>query len=302
MRAIITGGTGLIGRALASDLALDGHEVAVLSRNPDKASRIPAGVRVQLWDALTAEGWGYAADGADVIVNLAGESIAAGRWTSERKRCICESRLNAGHAIIQAIEGMRQKPRVVIQSSGVGFYGPRGDEEVTEETPSGNDFLARFAIEWEACTAGVKDMGVRLVIIRSGVVLSTEGGALPRILLPFRMFVGGRLGSGGQWFPWIHISDEVRAIRFLIENETASGPFNLTAPNPVTNAELGRYLGRAIGRPSVMRAPAVVLRLLLGEMATALLDGQRALPRRLLEMEFQFRFPGIEIALRDLLR
>jgi hypothetical protein len=302
MRVIITGGTGLIGRMLAADLAGDGHEVIVLSRDPERVMSLPAGVRVERWDAQTAEGWGFLADGADVIVNLAGESIAAGRWTVERKRRIRESRLNAGRAVIQAVEAATRKPGVVIQASAVGYYGHRGDQEVTEEAAPGNDFLAQISAEWEASTAPAGAWGVRRAIIRTGIVLDAHDGALPRMALPFRLFVGGPLGSGRQWFPWIHIADEVAAIRFLLEKDDASGPFNLAAPNPFTNAEFSRILGRVLGRPAFMPTPALALRLVFGEMATILLDGQRAVPRRLLQLGFTFRFPGAEAALQGLLR
>ena len=301
MRIIITGGTGLIGQALVSSLAEDRNEIIILSRTPERDLPLPDGVRLEGWDARTAEGWGSLADGADAVVNLAGESIAAGRWTDTRKRRILESRLNAGHALVQALETAQNKPRVVIQSSAVGYYGPCGDEKITEDTPPGDDFLARVAIEWEASTAPVEEMGVRRAIVRGGVVLSPDGGALPRLLLPFKFFAGGPLGGGQQWLPWIHIADEVAAIRFLIEHEAASGPFNLAAPNPLTNAHFGQVLGKVIGRPAVMPAPAFAMRMAFGEMSTVLLDGQRAVPRRLLDMGFNFRFPEAESALRDLL-
>ena len=301
MRILITGGTGLIGRALAADLAQEGHEVVVLSRHPERATDMPSGVQVQGWDARTAEGWGHLADGADAIVNLAGENLAAGRWTAERKRRIRESRVNAGRAVVAAVEAASRKPRVVVQASAVGYYGPCGDEEITEDHPPGNDFLAQVCVEWEASTAAVEEMGVRRPIIRTGVVLSATGGALPRMLPPFRFGLGGPLGSGQQWFPWIHLADEVGAIRFLIAHEEASGPFNLSAPNPVTNAAFTRALGRVLGRPTFMRVPAFALRLLFGEMGTVLLEGQRAVPKRLLEMGYTFRFAEVEAALRDLL-
>ena len=307
MRIIITGGTGLIGRALAADLAGDNHEVIVLSRTPERATGLPTGVRAERWEARTAEGWGALADGADAIVNLAGESIAGKgfirgrRWTAERKRRIRESRLNAGRAVVQAVELARVKPRVVIQASGSGYYGPCGDEEITEEASAGQGFMGRTAVEWEASTAAVESLGVRRAIIRSGPVLSTKGGAFPLMLLPFRFFVGGPLGSGRQWFPWIHIADEARAIRFLIENDAASGPFNLTAPNPLTNAEFSRVVGRVLRRPAFVPVPAFALRLALGEMSIVLLEGQRAMPRRLLDLGFPFRFLEAEAAFRDLL-
>ncbi len=302
MRTIITGGTGLIGRALSADLAARGHEVIVLSRSPERALGMPAGVRLVRWDARTAHGWGSLADGAGAIVNLAGENIAAGRWTADRKRRILESRLNAGRAVVEAVQAAVRKPGVVVQASAVGYYGPHGDEEVTEDTPPGSDFLAQVCLRWEPSTAPVEAMGVRRVIIRSAPVLSRDGGMLPRLIVPFRFFVGGPLGSGRQWWPWIHIADEVAAIRSLIQRESAHGPYNLAAPNPVTNAEFSRLLGHVLRRPAIFRVPAPILRLVLGEIASTLLTGQRVMPRRLLDMGFAFRFPNLEPALRDLLQ
>ncbi len=302
MRIAITGGTGLIGRALADDLAAGGHEVILLSRTPEQATGLPAGVRAVGWDGRTAAGWGLLVDGAQAIVNLAGENLGAGRWTAERKRRFRDSRLNAGQAVVEAVQAASRAPRVVVQSSAVGYYGPQADQELAEEAPSGSDFLARLCVEWEASTAPVEAMGVRRAVIRSGVVLHASEGALPRMLLPFKLFVGGPLGSGRQWISWLHIADEVAAIRFLIDTEEAAGAFNLTAPYPLTNAEVGRAVGRVMRRPAWLPAPAFALRLILGEMATVVLDGQRVVPRRLLALGFAFRFPEAEAALRDLLR
>jgi uncharacterized protein (TIGR01777 family) len=302
MRVIIPGGTGLIGRALAADLVTAGYEVVLLSRNPARVSDLPAGVGVERWDGRTADGWGHLADGATAIVNLAGENLAGGRWTSERKQRIVRSRVDAGKAIVQAIKASVVKPGVVVQASGVGHYGPHGDEKLAETAPPGNDFGASVTLDWEASTAPIEALGVRRVILRSGVVLSTQGGALPRLMLPYRFFAGGPLGNGRQWFSWIHIADEVSAIRFLMEYPEASGPFNLSAPGATTNAEFGRALGRAMGRPSWIPVPAFAMRLLFGEMATVLLDGQQVVPERLLDLGFTFRFPQAEPALRDLLR
>lgn len=301
MRVIITGGTGLIGRALSASLAADGHEVILLSRSPERATDLPPGVRAERWDARSADGWGHLADGAGALVNLAGESIGAGRWTAERKRRILHSRLDAGRAVVQAVEQAREKPGVVVQASGIGYYGPRQADVITEETEPGRDWLAQVAVQWEASTAAVAEMGVRRAVLRTGVVLSLDDGAMPRMLLPFRLFVGGPLGGGNQWFPWIHLQDEAAAIRFLIEHEEARGPFNLAAPNPVTNGQFGRALGRVLGRPSLMPTPGLALKLLFGEMATLLLDGQRAVPQRLLDLGFEFQFPAVEAALKDLL-
>jgi uncharacterized protein (TIGR01777 family) len=301
MRIIITGGAGLIGRALAESLVRDHHEVIVLSRHPEGVTGLSEGTRAERWDGSTAAQWGPLTDGANAIVNLAGENIAAGRWTAERKRRIRESRIHAGQAVVQAVEEASRKPLVVIQASAVGYYGPSGDEEITEETLPGEDFLGKVAVEWEACTAPVEALGVRRAIIRTAPVLSAAGGVLPRIISPFRYFVGGPIGDGRQWFPWIHVADEVGAIRFLIENQEAVGPFNLAAPNPVTNGNFARILGRVIRRPAIIRTPGFALRLFLGEMGTVLLEGQRVTPRCLLNLGFSFRFPDVEAALRDLL-
>ncbi len=304
MRAIITGGTGLIGRALVRELIARGHEVIVLSRNPERARHVPPAPRVERWDGRTAAGWGSLADGAAVIVNLAGASIGIPPvpWTAERKRRILESRLHAGEAVVQAIQAAQQKPQVLVQASAVGYYGPRGDAELTEESSPGTDFLARVCIDWENSTAAVEALGVRRVIIRSAVVLSHDGGLLPFMALPFRLFLGAPLGSGRQWFPWIHIADQVGAICFLIERADARGPFNLSAPQPVTNFEFSRTLARVLGRPMLLRLPAPVLRLTLGELAELLLlASQRVVPRRLLDLGYSFRFPQLEPALRDLL-
>lgn len=300
MRVIITGGTGLIGRALTASLAADGHEVIVLTRDPARTIGLPAGARAERWDARSAAGWGKLANGADAIVNLAGENLAAGRWTPERKRRILESRVQAGQAVVAAVREATVKPGVVVHSSGIGYYGTSGDTEITEASPPGRDFLAQVCVAWEAASAETAALGVRSVVVRSAAVLSREGGAFPRLVLPFRLFIGGPLGSGRQWWPWIHIADEVAAIRFLIERADAQGPFNLAAPQLIRQAEFSRALGQALGRPSWLPVPAFALRLLLGEMATILLDGQRAAPQRLLELGFAFRFPTIEAALRDL--
>jgi uncharacterized protein len=300
MRVVITGGTGLIGRRLAGALAHDGDKVAILSRTAASVTGLAAGVTAVGWDGKTTEEWSAVVDGADAVVNLAGENISSGRWTPARKRHILESRLNAGRAVVQAIGAASRKPRVLIQASGIGYYGPR-DDEITEAMGPGQDFLSNVAVEWEASTAPVEEAGVRRAIIRTGAVLSLDGGALPRLLTPFRFFVGGRAGSGKQWFPWIHLADEVAAIKFLITNDTAHGPFNLTAPAPVTNGELARLIGKYLRRPSIMPIPGFALRFALGEMATLVLEGQRAMPHRLLQSGFAFHFRDTDSALKDLL-
>ncbi|MCB0115081.1 MAG: TIGR01777 family oxidoreductase [Caldilineaceae bacterium] len=303
MHVIITGGTGLIGTALVQNLLEDGHQVTVLSRSPQK-KQSPAldGANVVGWDSRTAEGWGHLADGADAIVNLAGAGIADRRWSAERKRQILESRVDAGKAVMEAIRNAKQKPKVLIQSSAVGFYGPSDDRELSERSSPGSDYLAQVCFEWEASTAGAKALGVRRPVIRTGIVLSTKGGALPKMLLPFQFFIGGPLGSGKQYFPWIHIADEVRAIRFLLESPDADGPYNLAAPNPPTNAEFSKQLGEAMSRPSLMPVPGFGLKILFGEMSTVLLDGQRAVPQKLQDAGFDFNYTEAVPALTDVLQ
>jgi uncharacterized protein (TIGR01777 family) len=297
MRVIITGGSGLIGRALTASLAGDGHEVIVLSRSPEKVTGLPGGARAVRWDGESAEGWGELVEGA-AVVHLAGEGIA---WTASKKRRIRDSRVVSSRAVTAAVTAATVKPRVVLQGSAVGYYGPRGDEEVTESDGPGDDFLAEVSLEWEGATAEVEELGVRRALLRTGVVLAADGGALPKMALPFRFFVGGPVGSGDQWVPWIHIDDEVGAIRHLLEDDSARGAFNLTAPEPVTNRQLSRRLGEVLGRPSFLPAPAFALRLVLGEMADLLLTGQRAVPQHLEETGYRFEFPTLKPALEDLL-
>jgi hypothetical protein len=301
MRIIITGGSGLIGRALARELGSEGHDVVVLTRDPGRAGKLPPGVRAAQWDGRTAQGWSSLLEADTAIVHLAGESVAEGRWTAEKKRRIRDSRVVSGAAVMDAIREAPVRPRVLIQSSAVGYYGPRGDEVIPEDTPPGRDFLAEVCQEWEASTAEAESLGVRRAVARTGIVLAREGGALPVMSLPFKMMIGGPIGDGRQWFPWIHIDDEVGALRFLLEREDARGPFNLAAPHPVTNRELTQTLARTLGRPGFLPAPGFALRIALGEMAESLLTGQRAVPSRLGELGYTFRWPELGPALRNLL-
>ncbi len=301
MRVVITGGSGLIGSALARELGGAGQDVVVLTRDAGKAGTLPAGVRAAQWDGKTAAGWGSLVDGDTVLVHLAGESIASGRWTEDRKRRIRDSRVGSGKAVLQAIREAAAKPRALLQGSAVGYYGPHGDEVIREDAAPGDDFLAGVCKEWEASTAEAEALGVRRAILRTGVVLAREGGALPKMTLPFKMMAGGPLGNGRQWLPWIHLADEVGAIRFLAESSEARGPFNLTAPNPVTNRELAGILASVLHRPGFMPAPGFALRLALGEMADMLLNGQRVVPSRLQELGYRFKYPDAEPALRSLL-
>jgi hypothetical protein len=305
MRVIVTGGSGLIGTALTASLAADGHDVIVLSRSPERLTGLPAGARAERWDGKSADGWGPLADGADAIVNLAGENIGGtslleilfAHWTPERKRRIRTSRLDAGRAVVQAVQLAGRRPKVLVQSSAVGYYGLGRESAQSEEAPPGQDFLARVCVEWEAATAPVESMGVRRVVLRSGVVLTRQGGILPLLLLPFRLFAGGRLGSGRQWFPWVHLDDQVAAMRFAIENDRARGTYNLSAPQPLRNREAAAIVARVLRRPAWLPVPAFALRLLLGEKHILVLDGQFAPPDRLQAAGFTFAKPRLEEAL-----
>jgi len=307
MRIIITGGTGLIGTELSKSLAVDGHEVIVLSRNPEGKS-LPDGVRAEKWDGKTAVSWGHLADGADAIINLAGENIAGSgilpaRWTKERKARILNSRTDAGNAVVEAVVAAKNKPKLVIQSSGVDYYGNVPDGVVTEDSPPGDDgFLAKVTVPWENSTAAVEQEGVRRVIIRTGVVLNKDEGTLETMLLPFKFFAGGPVGSGKQWLAWIHILDVIRSIRFLLENEEARGPYNLCAPESVQYKEFSKLIGQEMGRPSFVPAPAFGMKLALGEVADLVLNGRCAQPKRLLDAGFTFEFPDPQSALQDLLK
>jgi len=310
MRVVITGGTGMIGRALARDLAEAGDSVIVLSRAPRAVAGLPASVRIVGWDGQTAAGWAELADGADAIVNLAGESIAGenvvqilfGRWTTEKKRRLIRSRANAGSAVSEAVHSAERKPGVVIQMSGVGYYGVENPAELDESAPAGSDFLARACAAWESATEPVEAAGVRRAILRTAVVLAREGGVLPMMLLPFRFFFGGPLGRGRQPLAWVHLADVVGAIRFAIQNEEARGVLNLAAPTTPTNAEFGRVIGAVMHRPYWFPVNAFALRLLMGEKATVVLDGQRPISQRLGALGYAFRFADARAALEDLLR
>jgi uncharacterized protein len=304
MRVIITGGTGLIGRALAQDLLSDGHEVVLLSRSPEKQDgKIPPGAQVLGWDGRTSQGWAEAADGAGAIVNLASENLSRSRWTDKQKEKLLESRLNPGRAVVEAVEKSVNMPGVVVQASAVGYYGTKyADRQVTEKMPPGTDFLSNMCVEWENSTAPVEQYGVRRAIARIGVVFTPESIALRRMAMPYKLFVGGPLGSGRQWLSWIHLADQVAALRFLIDNPNARGPYNLSAPTPITNSRFGKILGRVLNRPSWFPVPAFLIKTLFGEMGTVVLDGQRAVPKRLQDHGFKFRYPELESALKEIFR
>ncbi len=296
MRIAITGASGFVGRTLARELAAAGHTVVPLVRAADPA---PGACR---WDPATGELDVRALGAPDAVVHLAGENVAGGRWSAARKQRIRASRGPATAALGAALLRLATPPGVLVSASAIGIYGDRGDEELDESSPAGRGFLGDVAREWEAATHPLRDAGVRVVNLRIGMVLEPSGGALAKMLPPFRLGLGGPLGSGMQWMSWITRSDLVAAIGLLLTNASLSGPVLAVAPNPVTNREFTQALGRVLRRPTFLPAPAFALRLLLGEMADALLlSSQRCLPRRLLGAGFRFADPQLEPALRRLL-
>jgi uncharacterized protein len=302
MKVIITGGTGLLGRALTNRLSHDGDEIVILSRSANRPAWLPSSARIVQWNSQTGEGWSGELENADAIVNLAGDSIGSSRWTEAKKQRIYDSRINAGKAIVDAAKRAGRAPERLIQASGVNYYGHRGDEHITEAEPPGTDFLTRVCIDWEQSTEPLENMGTSRAITRNAVVLDSNDGALPQIALPFRFFVGGRIASGKQGFSWIHIKDHVEATRFLLHHPELSGPVNLSAPHPVSNQEFSQALGKALNRPALFPVPGFALRVLIGEFASHLINGQFVVPDRLTQAGFEFEFPRIESALKDLYR
>ena len=298
MKVLIAGASGFIGTALCKELHKD-YEIIALSRDVRRAAAVIGEyAKVIEWDGRTTGTWVKHADDAYAIINLAGESIAKGKWTHAKKAGILHSRLDSTRAIAGGIKQLKNKPSVVIQASAIGYYGPCGDEVITEKSPSGKGFLSEVCKGVELCTEPLPEVGVRLVVIRTGVVLGKDDGALPRIAKPFKYFLGGYPGSGKQWFSWITLEDEIAAIRFLLENENQQGVFNLTAPEPVMMKQFCKYLGGALKSPCWTFVPGFVLRKVLGEMADEMiLSGQKVLPEKLLAAGFQFKYPKVSDAL-----
>jgi uncharacterized protein (TIGR01777 family) len=294
MKVVLTGGSGLIGRALIQSLRADGHSVSVLSRNPSR-SGFPQDVSVV---ALSEEALAALVEGSDVVINLAGHPLADWPWTKGKKARFDASRVKTGQSVFDAVKKARSRPRVLIQASGINHYGLQGSL-ADETTPPGDDFLAGLTIGWEASTRGVEEFGVRWVAIRTAVVLAPRGGLLPLMSLPVRMFVGGRIGDGRNALPWIHLDDEVAAIRFLMDNQNARGPYNLVAPQAVTSAEFMQILAASLHRPYWFHVPAFLMRMVLGEMSQLVLDGRPAAPARLIEQGFHFGYPELKSALDD---
>jgi uncharacterized protein (TIGR01777 family) len=303
MKILMAGSTGFVGTALCQDLQSAGHTVCRLVRpgTPAEKPRGAEGFDVN-WNPATGE-LGGAAVGADAVVNLAGASIADGRWTVERKQLLLASRVDTTRALVQALARMAARPRVLVSASGIGYYGSCGDRVLTEESPLGHDFLSRLGQEWEAEAAKAEALGIRVVRARFGIILAKHGGALPRMARPFMWGAGGKIGSGEQWMSWVTLQDVVAILRFALENGAARGPLNVVSPQSVRNAEFTRVLARTLHRPALFPAPASALRLLLGEMADELLlSSQRAMPAQLEKLGYRFLHPDLPGALAAVFR
>ncbi len=299
VRVFVVGGTGFVGRALLSGLRERGYEVFALARSRSRIAVLPEGVKPVLGDPLRPGSWQEEAAACEVGINLCGANIFR-RWDEEYKRLIRDSRVLSTRMLGEALAG--GQGRVLVNASAVGYYGETGEEEVTEEHPPGRDFLARVCVDWEREALGFQEKGLRVAVARFGIVLGAGGGALLRMLPAFRLGLGGPIGSGQQWFPWVHLADVVSGLIFLAEEEKARGPFNLVAPGIVRQREFARELGRVLRRPAFLPVPVWALRLIFGEVARVLATGCRAVPRRLLALGFKFAFPDLRPALQDLLR
>jgi uncharacterized protein (TIGR01777 family) len=294
MTLLIAGGSGFLGTALAKAFRAAGHRVMILTRRPQREGDV-------LWSTKPTDiSWRHALERSDALINLAGVSIAGTRWTDERKRALRASRMEATQALVTAMASATRAPAVFISSSAVGIYGVHGDELLTEESPAGGDFLASLCRDWETLAIEASSRS-RVVLLRSGVVLGREGGALPQLALPFRLFAGGPVGTGRQYLSWISLADWIGIVQWTLTRNHVSGPLNLTAPEPVTNAEFGRTLGRVLGRPSFVPTPAFAVRFAFGELADALiLGGQRVVPTRVTALGYEFKHGTLEPALRDI--
>ncbi len=298
MKILIAGGTGLIGQALLKNLIQAGNQVVVLTRSQNRTDT--ASIKYVSWDARTAEPLIPIMKDIDAVINLAGDNIGEGYWTNAKKERIVNSRVKAGNALSRAIINSDHKPEVFVQASAVGYYGTSAGQQFNESSPNGSGFLSDVAKDWEASSDELDSITTRRVIVRIGVVLDSESGALPLMVLPFKLFVGGPIGNGRQYVSWIHLEDVVRAIEFVILNKSLSGPVNLTAPTACTNAEFGKVIGKVLLRPYWFPTPGFALKLVLGEKSTLVLDGQNVNPKKLVEHGFKFSYPDLENALRNI--
>lgn len=297
MKILITGASGLIGRRLSETLLSQSHEITVLTRAPERAAKI-LGPKVQLWRSLADK---TSLDGFDAVINLAGEPITDKRWTREQKQKLCDSRWQLTEKLAQLINASQQPPAVFISGSAVGYYGDQGQAVVAEDEPPNKQFTWQLCARWEALALAAESSRTRVCLLRTGVVLAEKGGALAKMALPFRAGLGGPIGDGDQYMPWIHIDDMVSAIVFLLNHETLNGPFNMVAPYPARNEQFSALLGEVLHRPAFMRVPAGVIRLLMGESAILVLGGQRAIPKRLEDAGFIFKYSELKPALENVL-
>jgi uncharacterized protein (TIGR01777 family) len=300
MKIIVTGASGLVGSSLVPSLLGRGHEVTQLVRRGSKGAS--GGVREVEWQPERGEIDAAALEGHDAAVHLAGENIAGGRWTDERKRRIRDSRVQGTRLLAETLAGLNSKPRALVSASAIGYYGDRGAETLTEQSAAGTGFLPEVCREWEEATEPAVEAGIRTVLLRFGLILSAEGGALAKMLLPFKLGVGGKVGDGKQFYSWITLTDVIDIIHFALANENLSGAINVVAPEPVTNVEFTRSLGRALNRPTFFPVPAFGARLAFGEMADALLlASERVVPERLTSAGYEFKYPTLDGALRHVL-
>jgi uncharacterized protein (TIGR01777 family) len=299
VNVVVTGGTGFVGSRIVSEALTRGDRVVIPSRDPNR-SRIPEGAEGAHWD-LDSDDWYGLVDGKDAVVHLAGEQAVGVRWTEETKQRMLDSRVRSTERLVEAMWRAKRRPAVFVCGSAVGYYGPRGDAPVDESGSAGTDFLAEVCKRWEAAARKATEIGVRVVRARLGIVFGRGGGALAEMIKPFKMFVGGPIASGRQVVSWVHIDDAARMFLKAVDDASIEGPVNVTAPNPVTNAELSSAIGAVLHRPSFFRVPESALRIRFGEGADPLVTGQRVLPRVMQEAGFQWRFPEVQPALEDVL-
>lgn len=302
-KVLITGATGLIGKNIVERLESRGDEVKVFTRNVSKGeSKLPSASKYVKWDYHKYDEWKHELNGMDAVIHLAGANLFAERWDDEYKKKIIDSRKISTQNLIKAVSEADKKPEVFICASGVGYYGDRGDEELTESSTPGNDFLAEVCRIWEDEAAKAETLGLRYASVRTGIVLSEEGGALKEFLTPFKLFVGGPLGDGRQWFPWIHINDIVNIYLHTLDNKNLNGAVNAAAPSPVRMELFAKELGDVLNRPSIFKVPKFALKAITGEAADSITGSQKVIPKKLIDENYKFKFPDLKPALKDLLK